>query len=180
MNSSLRFVMGITLAVGLDSASRLAADEWITSRPRLSRIYPHLAIFSDDGECGTGAVVPRADRLWIVTYSQHKSNGSSDKLYEINAALTQTIQAESVGGTPANRMIHAESQQLLIGPYAIDTNRHVRVLTPKVMPGRITGTARHLTDSANKACYATMEVGYRISETALAWRNWARLEKSPG
>lgn len=27
-------------------------------------IYPHLAMFNDEGECGTGAVVPWADRLW--------------------------------------------------------------------------------------------------------------------
>ncbi|MFO0928081.1 MAG: hypothetical protein U0736_13765 [Gemmataceae bacterium] len=29
-----------------------------------SGIYPHLAHFNSDGECGTGAVVPWAGRLW--------------------------------------------------------------------------------------------------------------------
>ena len=34
-----------------------------------SGIYPHLAYFNNEGECGTGAVVPWADRLWVVTYA---------------------------------------------------------------------------------------------------------------
>ena len=34
--------------------------------------------------------------------------------------MTMTIHAESVGGTPAARMIHEESQQLFIGHYVID------------------------------------------------------------
>ncbi len=34
-----------------------------------------------------------------------------------------TIYPGSVGGTPAARMIHAESEQLLIGHYLIDKKR---------------------------------------------------------
>ena len=85
--------------------------------PEFSGIYPHLAMFNNEGECGTGAVVPWAGRLWALTYAPHKPTGSSDKLYEIDDALTQTVRPESIGGTPANRMIHRESQQLFIGPY---------------------------------------------------------------
>ena len=73
-----------------------------------------------EGECGGGAVVPWADRLWLVTYGPHLPFGSSDKLYEITPDLKQIIRKESIGGTPANRMIHNESNQLFIGPYAID------------------------------------------------------------
>ncbi len=32
-----------------------------TEKPQLSGIYPHLAMFNVDGECGTGAVVPWAE-----------------------------------------------------------------------------------------------------------------------
>ena len=39
---------------------------------------------------------------------------------------------ESVGGTPANRMIHRESQQLNIGPYFIDARGHVRAIPPSM------------------------------------------------
>ncbi len=126
---------------------------------QISGIYPHLAMFNKEGECGTGAVVVWADRLWVITYGPHLPFGSSDKLYEITPGLEQIIRPESVGGTPANRMIHRESQQLLIGPYVIDAERKVRVIPPEKMPGRLTGNARHLTDPTTKAYYATMEEG---------------------
>jgi len=135
----------------------------------VSGIYPHLASYNGGGECGTGAVVPWADRLWVITYSPHSPKGSDDKLYEIDGNLTMTVRPESVGGTPANRMIHRETQQLLIGPYVIDAQRQVRVLTPTAMPGRLTGNARHLSDPATKAYYATMEEGfYEVDLTTLA------------
>ncbi len=135
----------------------------------LSGIYPHLAYYNGSGECGTGAVVPWAERLWVITYAPHAPMGSDDKLYEIDSALTKTIRPESVGGTPANRLIHLESQQLFIGPYIIDAQRQVRVIPPKVMPGRLTGTARHLSDPANKVYMATMEEGfYEIDVKSLA------------
>jgi hypothetical protein len=127
--------------------------------PSWSGIYPHLAYFNEEGECGTGAVVPWADRLWVITYGPHLPFGSTDKLYEITPDLQQVIRPESVGGTPANRMIHRESQQLVIGPYFIDLKRNVRVVPPKLMPGRHTGNARHLTDPAGKVYFATMEEG---------------------
>src|SRR5512137_1975001 len=91
-----------------------------------SGIYPHLATFNEEGECGTGAVVPWADRLWVVTYGPHLPYGSSDKLYEITPDLKQIIRNESIGGTPANRLIHRESQQLAIGPYLINSEGKVR------------------------------------------------------
>ncbi len=126
----------------------------------ISGIYPHLAYYNNEGECGTGAVVPWADRLWVITYGPHRPNGSSDKLYEITPDLKQLVHDESIGGTPANRMIHRESNQLFIGPYAISNEGEVRVIPYSVMPGRHTGNARHLTDPAGKIYYGTMEEGF--------------------
>ncbi len=126
----------------------------------ISGIYPRLAYYNNEGECGTGAVVPWADRLWVVTYGPHLPNGSSDKLYEVTSDYRQIVHDESIGGTPANRMIHKESDQLFIGPYAIDKTGKVRVIPYTVMPGRHTGNARHLTDPANKIYYGTMEEGF--------------------
>ena len=76
----------------------------------ISGIYPRLAYYNNEGECGTGAVVPWADRLWVITYGPHLPNGSSDKLYSISPDYQQTVYKESIGGTPANRMIHKESR----------------------------------------------------------------------
>lgn len=126
----------------------------------ISGVYPHLAYYNNEGECGTGAVVPWAGRLWVVTYGPHLPFGSSDKLYEITPGLKQIVRSESIGGTPANRMIHRASNQLFIGPYAIDTGRIVRVIPYDKMPGRHTGNAVHLSDPLNRIYYGTMEEGF--------------------
>ena len=157
----LRSLVAIALTA-LAVPSPAAPQEW-------SGIYPELAYFNNEGECGTGAVVPWADRLWVITYGPHLPYGSSDKLYEITSDLKQIVRPESVGGTPANRMIHKESNQLIIGPYLIGAEREVRIIPPKLMPGRLTGNARHLTDPANKIYYATMEDGlYEVDVRTLA------------
>ena len=135
----------------------------------VSGIYPHLAMFNEENECGTGAVVPWADRLWVVTYAPHQPKGSTDKLYEVTKNLQQIVRPESIGGTPANRMIHRESQQLFIGPYAISQQGDVRVIDYSKMFGRPTGNARHLFDPAGKIYYATMEEGlYEVDVKSLA------------
>ena len=83
--------------------------------------------------------------------------------------LRQIVRSESVGGTHANRMIHRESRQLFIGPYVIDQAGRVRVIPRTSMPGRLTGTARHLTDPAGKVYFATMEEGlYEVDVHSLA------------
>lgn len=154
------------LTLGLFSSTVHAVDPI-----QLSGIYPSLAMYNNEGECGTGAVVPWAGKLWVITYAPHKPTGSSDKLYEISPELRQTVRPESVGGTPANRMIHRESSQLFIGPYVIDEKGAVRIITPKQMFGRHTGNARHLTDPANKIYYATMEEGiYEVDVKTLEAR----------
>jgi hypothetical protein len=159
----------ILLAAGLGWL--LGLNQLVNAQPKLpsySGIYPHLAMYNNEGECGTGAVVPWANRLWVVTYGPHLPFGSSDKLYEITPDLKQIIRAESIGGTPANRMIHPESNQLFIGPYAIDSKATVRVIPYKIMPGRHTGNARHLTDPKGKIYYGTMEEGfYEVDVTTL-------------
>lgn len=133
---------------------------------QVSGVYPHLAVFnpgdglpchSNGNECGIGAVVPWAGKLWMITYSPHCLEGSSDKLYSIDENLNLKIQPESVGGTPANRMIHRESEQLIIGPYFISKEGKVRVLSPEILPGRHTATLRHLKDPENKVYFFEME-----------------------
>lgn len=136
---------------------------------QVSGVYPHLTMYNNENECGTGAVVPWAGKLWAITYAPHMPQGSSDKLYEISPDLRQIIRPESIGGTPANRMIHRESNQLFIGPYAIGDEGSVRVIPSADMPGRLTGNARHLTDPAGKIYFATMEEGlYSVDVNTLS------------
>src|SRR5687767_8603925 len=158
---------GLLASVLMLTATAARAEDPV--RPSFSGIYPHLAMFNDERECGIGAVVPFAGRLWVVTYGSHHPNGSSDKLYAIDERLNMTIRPESIGGTPANRMIHRESNQLFIGPYAIDAQGNVRAIPYDAMPGRHTATMRHLSDPANTIYYATMEEGfYEVDVKTLA------------
>jgi hypothetical protein len=103
----------------------------------IAGIYPHLTTYSQsrkdgrffkDGhqECGIGGIIPWAGKLWMITYAPHKPRGSDHKLYSIDTNMTMVIHTESVGGTPAARMIHEESRQLFIGHYAIDAEGKVR------------------------------------------------------
>jgi len=147
----------------------------------ISGIYPKLAFYNNEGECGTGAVVPWAGSLWAITYGPHLPFGSSDKLYQISPDKKMVVRSESIGGTPANRLIHKETNQLNIGPYFIDANGNVKVIPWQDAPGRYTGAARHLTDPANKIYIATMEEGfYEVDVNTLETRelyrdrNWAQ------
>ncbi len=98
---------------------------------QISGVYPHLTtygVYSQNGahykgghnECGIGAIVPWAGKLWMVNYAPHQPKGSEHKLFSIDPDLSQpmTVHPESVGGTPAGRMIHQESNQLLIAHYS--------------------------------------------------------------
>ncbi len=134
-------------------------------------VYPSLAVSNSSAECGIGAAVPWAGRLWFLTYAPHKPWGSDDKLYELSPDLVLRARPESVGGTPADRMIHAETNQLLLGPYFIDAAGRVRVIPPALMPGRLTAAARHLFDPARKVYIATMEEGlYEVDARTLEVR----------
>ena len=137
----------------------------------ISGVYPHLSLYNPgfgnssnvtgcDGngdEGGIGAIVPWANKLWMITYSPHCPTGSSDKLYTLDENLQLEIRPESIGGTPANRLIHRETNQLILSNYFIDNQGHVRTLPLKQMSGRMTATARHLLDPANLVYFYDME-----------------------
>lgn len=130
-------------------------------KPRnISGIIPSIAFFNNEGECGTGAVVPWAGSLWAVTYGPHSPFGDSNKLHQISADYTMKIFPGSVGGTHADRMIHLPSQQLVIGPYFIDKNGKVRVMNIKKAPGRYTGVTLSLKNPRKEVVMATMEQGF--------------------
>lgn len=133
----------------------------MSQRYNISGVLPHLAVkaehFPARTETGIGALMPWADRLWFVTYVAHKSgSGGGTGLFSLDDDLEITRHPESVVGTYANRMIHHESDQLVIGPHVIDTEGKVRTFSDLV-DIRLTATARHLTDPANLVYMLGME-----------------------
>ncbi|HUT88283.1 MAG TPA: hypothetical protein VMY37_02190 [Thermoguttaceae bacterium] len=146
-------------------------------RPQFSGVFPHLAAVADSySECGIGAVVPWADRLWYLSYVSHKSGGGVG-LYEITPDLEIHKRPESVVGTHAGRMIHRESNQLIIGPYIIDAKGNARVIEG-LTAERVTAVMRHLTDPAGKVYVQAMEGGfYEVDVRTLASRRLFDLSK---
>ncbi len=140
-----------------------------TSPLCISGVHPHLTVYNKPetigdtvhpeggGEVGIGAVVPWAGKLWLITYPQHDTRGGSDKLWTVDADLTQEMRPESVGGTHACRMIHRESDQLIIGPYFISADGAVRAADVNQLVGRMTAVCRHLTDPADRVYFIDME-----------------------
>ena len=127
----------------------------------ISGVLPQTAVKAAHhpkrSETGIGALMPWADRLWFVTYVAHKTGSGDDTgLFYIDDDIQRHKHEASVVGTYANRMIHAESDQCIIGPHVIDTKGNVRTIEP-LIDIRITATARHLTDPANKVYMLGME-----------------------
>lgn len=152
----------------------------------ISGIYPHLKMYNlTSREAGVGAVVPWAGKLWAITYTASDPFNGEDKLYEIHPDLSYTSRPESIGGTHTNRMIHKESDQLIIGPYFIDKKGNIRSIPATVMPGRLTGTARHPEDPANKVYFYAMEEGlYEVNvhtlEVKTLFKDGSAMRKETG
>jgi hypothetical protein len=147
----MRHLLTLWLVAGLSAAGLFAAEP--AAEPlKISGVYPSLAALSDaKSECGIGAVVPWAGSLYFLTYPAHGGDG---KLYQVDDALVLHQRPESVGGTHAGRMIHRETNQLIIGPYVIDEKGGVRSFA---FPWRLTAVARHLADPAGKVYCFGME-----------------------
>lgn len=152
--SVCRVVCQVVLVMCLWAGGAVAQAE---EPVEVSGRYPHLMVTNSQQESGIGALAEWADRLWFITYSPHMPEGSDDKLYELTDELELTARPESIGGTPANRMIHEPSNQLIIGPYFIDAERNVRAIPYDEMFGRHTATAEHLTEPERKVYFYDME-----------------------
>ena len=127
----------------------------------ISGVFPHLAVKAGHHpkrtETGIGALMPWANRLWFVTYVAHKSSaGSGTGLFQVDDDLNIRKHPASRVGTYANRIIHGESDQLIIGPHAIDTEGQVRTFEDLV-DVRLAATARHLEEPTTKVYFLGME-----------------------
>ncbi|MFQ6096122.1 MAG: hypothetical protein ACE5O2_00215 [Armatimonadota bacterium] len=134
------------------------------SAPRplnISGVVPGLAVHADivprRSECGIGALMPWAGRLWLITYVSHKAgSGSGTGLYEIDDNLAIKKHPASVVGTYANRMIHPATDQLIIGPHFIGPDGEVRT-SDELKDHRLTATMEHLEAPDRKVYFLTME-----------------------
>jgi hypothetical protein len=122
-------------------------------------VFPKLTVYAKGAgsttETGIGALIPWADKLWAIGYVAHVK-GDGIGLYEISDDMTMRKHPESVTGTFANRLIHWETEQAIIGPHVIDPEGHVRTIEA-LKKHRLTATARHLAEPEAMVYFLTME-----------------------
>lgn len=155
---SRRALIGMTAA--LHFACGIHAQQTNSgSHVQINGVFPHMTVMApgvgSDSETGIGALIPWADRLWAIGYVAH-IKGSGIGLYEVGEDMSFRRHPASVAGTFANRLVHWESQQVFIGPHAIDARGNVRTIEA-LKKHRLAATARHLVDPANRVYFLTME-----------------------
>lgn len=126
-----------------------------------SGVVPSLAQIADFGpprsECGIGCLMPWNGKLYVLNYVSHRrKSGTGTGLRVIDENMQMTHHPRAVDGTYANRFVHFDSSQLIIGPHVIDTSHNVRTV-PELIDVRLCGTARHLTDPENLVYMLGME-----------------------
>ncbi|MFC4094885.1 hypothetical protein [Euzebyella saccharophila] len=150
------FILFLIIIIPCCSAQKLTDP----SKQSVSGIFSSTAMVADHSprtEAGTGALMPWANRLWCITYVAHmEGTGSGTGLYEIDEDFNLKKHPESVVGTYANRLIHAPTQQLIMGPHLIDTLGNVRTIED-IKGYRLAATMDHLEDPENKVYFLAME-----------------------
>lgn len=144
----------------------------------ISGVVPGLAGMADTApvveeglpkrsECGIGALMPWADKLYMVTYLSVPGYGSGTGLYEIDEHLHMKKLANH-SSVYANRMIHHWTDQVIIGPYAINSNGHVRTFED-FLSVRIGAVAEHILEPELMIYVISMEgVLYEANVNTLA------------
>jgi hypothetical protein len=136
-----------------------AGSVYADSPPQVGGVFPHLTVHADgvgsNSETGIGALIPWANKLWAVGYVAH-IRGEGIGLYEIEEDFSARLHPESVTGTFANRLVHWETEQAIIGPHVIDAEGNVRTI-PELKKHRLTATMRHLDKPKSMVYFLTME-----------------------
>lgn len=185
-------LMVITMALAQSSSGKPPVSQDGSGAPPLpgievSGVFPGLAMVADHSprtEAGTGALMPWADRLWIITYVAHtETSGAGTGLYYIDDSMQLHKHPSSVVGTYANRFIHGPRNELLIGPHVIDVEGNVRTIEALV-GHRLADTMQHLTDPENKVYYLAMEgeffeVDLRTLEVKVLYNLMKELKEPP-
>ncbi|KAI8740904.1 hypothetical protein BgiBS90_034995 [Biomphalaria glabrata] len=114
---------------------------------QVNGIFPEYTVTANSGpersECGIGALMPWADKLYMVSYLSVPNAGSGTGLYTIYANGTMVKIADH-RSTFANRILHRQTSQIIIGAWVIDMFGNVRTFKD-LLDVRVASTAEHLT-----------------------------------
>eukprot|EP01062_Namystynia_karyoxenos_P005752 TRINITY_DN11990_c0_g1_i1.p1 TRINITY_DN11990_c0_g1~~TRINITY_DN11990_c0_g1_i1.p1 ORF type:complete len:508 (+),score=168.09 TRINITY_DN11990_c0_g1_i1:83-1606(+) len=138
------------------------AGESVAASVQVNGIFPHITATATSekvrSEAGTGALMPWADRLYMVSYLSVPKAGNGTGLYEIDPNMTMTKIADH-SSCYANRLLHPGTSQIVIGKWVIDTNRRVREITGDLGDNRLGGCAIHLTHPESMVYLLGMDGG---------------------
>ena len=111
-----------------------------------SGVFPSLTVTAESAparsECGVGAMMAWADRLYVVSYLSVPNAGNGTGLYSIDQNLAMETLANH-SSVYANRLLHPASNSIIIGPYVIDAMRNVRTFE-SLLSVRVGGMAEHI------------------------------------
>lgn len=175
------FSAWLLMAVSVVAETPVAVPN-ISERPvQIQGVFPSLTVFApgagSTSETGIGALIPWADRLWAIGYVAH-IKGEGIGLYEIREDMTMRLHPQAVTGTFANRLVHWETKQAVIGPHVIDAEGKVRTIEP-LTGHRLTATARHLAHPETMVYFLTMEgLLFETELTTLATRQIADVTRA--
>ncbi|MFO0957603.1 MAG: hypothetical protein U0800_09090, partial [Isosphaeraceae bacterium] len=131
---SIRFLLAcclLSIPAAARGQERPRADPSANPTLVIDGVMPHLTVSAPGvgsrSETGIGALIPWADRLWAIGYVAHVS-GKGIGLYEIGPDLSIARHPASVTGTFANRLVHWETDQAIIGPHVIAANGTVKTI----------------------------------------------------
>ncbi len=128
--------------------------------PNIQGVFPHMTVKSRNldasrSETGIGALLPWADKLWVISYVAH-IQGAGIGLYEVDEHLNFRLHPESYTGTYANRMVHQPSNQGIIGPHIITAKGKVTTLDI-IKDHRLAACMDHLETPDSMVYFLTME-----------------------
>lgn len=159
MNKTMVLVLAMFVAYQSGFTQNNQTEKKQSDPIQVNGVFPSLTILGSSdktrSESGIGALIPWADKLWMIGYVAH-IKGSRLGLYEISDDMTMVKHPQSVTGTYANRMIHNDSEQAIIGPHFIDKTGKVRTST-ELSKHRLAATMEHLIDPLNKVYFLSME-----------------------
>lgn len=81
--------------ISLSAYAALAATQMASASVHASGVFPALSVTATSGpkrsECGHGALMAWADRLYTISYLSVPDAGSGTGLYEIDENMTQRL-----------------------------------------------------------------------------------------
>ncbi|GFR66434.1 hypothetical protein ElyMa_001970300 [Elysia marginata] len=144
-------------------------------------IFPDLSVSASSGpvrsEDGIGALMPWLDKLYMVSYLSFHNAGSRAGFYAIHPNFTKELLV-SHNSTYANRLLHRQTNRIIIGAWTVDLQGKIRVFED-LLNVRVGATAEHLEHPDEMVYHLSMDGPlYECSVMTMACKKLFHLPKT--